>query len=872
MGSSEEPLPQPPALRHPSSFAPYEADPGTDASQNEAPPQYAEEPAAAERILNDAAGATADGRVDLNLDSKLCRTLSLLVPRSGPKQPNVDRPVSVLPPAYTEQDSWSIPLNIVIQVVGSRGDVQPFVALGNELQRHGHRVRLATHGTFTDFVLESGLEFYPIGGDPTELMAYMVKNPGLIPSMNSLRAGDIQKKRLMIAEILEGCWRSCIEPDPVSQQPFVADAIIANPPSFAHVHCAQALGIPLHLMFTMPWSNTKEFCHPLANINVSNSGISPAVANQVSYMAVEWMTWQGLGDIVNTWRQSLDLEDIPFSEGAGLLETLQIPFTYCWSPALIPKPLDWPDYIDVCGFFFRDAPQYTPESDLGAFLRDGPPPIYIGFGSIVIDDGDKLTAILVDAVKETGVRAIISKGWSKLGANQPADRDIFFLGDCPHEWLFQQVTAVIHHGGAGTTACGLLNGKPTAIVPFFGDQPFWGTMVHAAGAGPMPIPQKMLNSQNFSQAIQYCLTPSALAAARGMAEKMRQESGVKQAVNSFHANLPLDKIRCDIMPTLPAAWSYKMGSQHLKLSKEAAEILTVSRRVKWVDLKRYEPQPIDIQHRRWDPVTALLSSGVKMYAGMAASAADIVIKPAQALMADRPKTGYPNSVGNSNTQALEDPVYGRPAGLDLPEDNQNRRNDKGRAATAVAGSAGAVGGFFKAFTKGVYIDIPHALEEGLRVAPRLYGGEVYDPGPVTDWKSGGIAAGKNFSHGILEGVGGLVMSPVRGAKKEGALGAAKGVGIGVLNLTTKVTSGTLGLLTFTSQGAYKSARASMRKDTGRAIKQSMRAHGIAILREGKQRVDAAAGFFAHASSSFGFKVRFQKLCGDTTMPGSDSPA
>lgn len=117
-------------------------------------------------------------------------------------------------------------------------------------------------------------------------------------------------------------------------------------------------------------------------------------------------------------------------------------------------------------------------------------------------------------------------------------------------------------------------------------QPFWGTMVHAAGAGPMPIPQKMLNSQNLSQAIQYCLTPSALAAARGMAEKMRQESGVNQAVNSFHANLPLDKIRCDIMPTLPAAWSYKMGSQHLKLSKEAAEILTVSRRVKWVDLKR----------------------------------------------------------------------------------------------------------------------------------------------------------------------------------------------------------------------------------------------------------------------------------------------
>jgi hypothetical protein len=236
-----------------------------------------------------------DGRIDLNLDSKLCRTLSLLVPRAEAKQPNTDRPVSTSsPPAYFQQQTeCGIRLNIVIQVVGSRGDVQPFIALGNELQRHGHRVRLATHDTFANFVRESGLEFYPMGGDPTELMAYMVKNPGLVPSMKSLRAGDIQKKRLMVAEMLEGCWRSCIQPDPQSQRPFTADAIIANPPSFAHVHCAQALGIPLHLMFTMPWSRTKHFCHPLANVNVNNSGISPAVANQISYMAVEWMTWQG---------------------------------------------------------------------------------------------------------------------------------------------------------------------------------------------------------------------------------------------------------------------------------------------------------------------------------------------------------------------------------------------------------------------------------------------------------------------------------------------------------------------------------------------------------------------------------------------------
>jgi UDP:flavonoid glycosyltransferase YjiC (YdhE family) len=163
-----------------------------------------------------------------------------------------------------------------------------------ELQRHGHRVRLATHDTFCDFVRSSGLEFFPVGGDPAELMAYMVKNPGLMPSMKSLRAGDIQKKRKMVAEMLGGFWRSCVEPDPATHTPFVAEAIIANPPSFAHVHCAQALGVPLHLMFTMPWTSTRRFCHPLANLSgKGESGVSKEVANYVSFMAVEWMTWQG---------------------------------------------------------------------------------------------------------------------------------------------------------------------------------------------------------------------------------------------------------------------------------------------------------------------------------------------------------------------------------------------------------------------------------------------------------------------------------------------------------------------------------------------------------------------------------------------------
>ena len=166
-------------------------------------------------------------------------------------------------------------MNIVIQIVGSRGDVQPYVALGQVLKnKYGHRVRLATHPTFRDFVTENGLEFFSIGGDPAELMAFMVKNPGLMPGMESLKSGDIGKRRKGIYEMVTGCWRSCVEAgdgtgiaasdDMVSGQasfdgnvslgtdakPFVADAIIANPPSFGHVHIAEKLGIPLHLTFT----------------------------------------------------------------------------------------------------------------------------------------------------------------------------------------------------------------------------------------------------------------------------------------------------------------------------------------------------------------------------------------------------------------------------------------------------------------------------------------------------------------------------------------------------------------------------------------------------------------------------------------------
>lgn len=180
--------------------------------------------------------------------------------------------------------------------------------------------------------------------------------------------------------------------------------------------------------------------------------------------------------------------------------------------------------------------------------------------------------------------------------------------------------------------------------------------------------------------------------------------------------------------------------------------------------------------------------------------------------------------------------------MDVPSDTGSRSISTIRspATEALIGSAAGVGGFFKYMYRGMLLDIPLAVTEGMRNAPKLYSGEVYDPGAVTDWKSGGVAAGKNFAHGMVEGMGGLVMSPIRGAKKAGALGAAKGVGIGLLNMGTKSTSGVLGLVAFPIHGMYQSVRATMKRDTRKMIKEARKVEGLdAVVTRGHDggRVD-----------------------------------
>lgn len=527
-------------------------------------------------------------------------------------------------------------LNIVIMVIGSRGDAQPFLKIGKILkEEYGHRVRIATHPAFREFIeKDSGCEFFSVGGDPSELMAFMVKNPGMIPKLETVRAGDIGRRRAAMAEMFEGFWRACtaVTDDERDTQnlrmmgdrdPFVADAIIANPPSFAHIHCAEALGIPLHLMFTFPYTPTQAFPHPLASIKKSN--VDPGYTNWISYPLVEMMVWQGLGDLVNDFRvRTLGLDPVSTLWAPGATYRLHVPVTYLWSPGLVPKPEDWGDEIDVSGFVFLDlASTFKPPEELTKFIEASgdEPLVYIGFGSIVVDDADKFTQMIFDAIKMAGVRALVSKGWGGLGLKDTPDY-IYMLENTPHDWLFPKVSACVIHGGAGTTAIALKCGRPTMIVPFFGDQHFWGSMVGRAGAGPEPVPYKDLTAEKLAEGIRQCVAEDCRREAERIARDIELEGdGARNAVGAFHEHLLRRggrSMRCSILGDHVAVW--RLRGTNIKLSALAADIIVEKGCTTWKRLKL-------VRHEEWndfegpgEPVTgaagSLISSAGEIFSGI----------------------------------------------------------------------------------------------------------------------------------------------------------------------------------------------------------------------------------------------------------------
>jgi sterol 3beta-glucosyltransferase len=439
-------------------------------------------------------------------------------------------------------------LSIVVMVVGSRGDVQPFIPIGRRLAER-HRVRIATHREFRPMVERAGLEFYPLAGNPHEMMEYIVKTGGsIVPTHLNQIWEDVPKKRAMIAEILASTWRACTEGDPEQPgaRPFRADAIVANPPSYGHIHCAEALHIPLHMIFTMPWNATCAFPHPFAQIDPSTHR---PVENFFSYGIIDLLVWAGIGDLVDAFRmETLKLPPIALTDGAALLEDHEVPFTYLWPASLVPKPKDWGPHIELANFIEDEqAHAYEPPQALLDFLAAGEAPIYVGFGSVVAEDPVALTRTIFTALDKAGARGIVSEGWAHLGGEAPPP-NVYVIGDCPHDWLFARCRAVCHHGGAGTTAAGLRAGLPTVVVPFFGDQFFWGRVVADAGAGPEPIPIRRLDSELLMAAFDACRRPQIRERASELGARLRATDGVAVAAQSVERHLPASALCCSHDP------------------------------------------------------------------------------------------------------------------------------------------------------------------------------------------------------------------------------------------------------------------------------------------------------------------------------------
>ncbi|KAF8635973.1 hypothetical protein AX15_000137 [Amanita polypyramis BW_CC] len=399
--------------------------------------------------------------------SPLSRSLATVVRVNFPLDIKLRLPKTVnIPPEVIGKRP---PLHFMCLTIGSRGDVQPYIALGLGLKQYNHRVTIVTHGEYKNWVEHFGIEHRTAGGDPGRLMKLSVENKMFSPEFFRKTFQDF---RSWLDELLIDAWNACQD----------AEVLLESPSTMAGIHIAEALKIPYFSTFTMPWTKTSEFPHPF----LSPPG-SPATFNSASNVI-----WHAISGQVNRWRrQILSLN----STEMGYRAQSKLVHIYNFSQAIVPKPLDWGDNIVISGYWFlKDAEvNWTPPLSLLKWMEDArrnnKPIVYIGFGSITVPRPNRVTAQIVKAVTRSGVWAIISKGWSRRMANVEDIPEVTIPSQCyvldkvPHDWLFPRIDAAMHHGGAGTTGASLRAGIPTLIRPWFGDQFFWASRVEKLGAG-----------------------------------------------------------------------------------------------------------------------------------------------------------------------------------------------------------------------------------------------------------------------------------------------------------------------------------------------------------------------------------------------------
>lgn len=422
-------------------------------------------------------------------------------------------------------------MNITCLTIGSRGDVQPYIALCKGFIAQGHHAKIATHKEFGPWVERHGIEFAEVEGDPADLMRICVENGMFTPAF-FLEANS--KFRSWLDGLLITSYEACKG----------ADLIIESPSAMAGIHIAEKLQVPYFRAFTMPWTRTRAYPHAFSVPSSKKGG----AYNYMTYTLFDNVFWLAISGQINRWRgKTLGLMPTSLDK----LQQNKVPFLYNFSPKVVAPPLDFSEWIKVTGYWFLDeGDSYRPPPDLEEFInkarRDNVKLVYIGFGSVTVADSKQLMQQVMDAVKKADVRCILSKGWSdrfdvkkpSTGVQEeeaPLPDYIHSIRSAPHDWLFSRVDAVVHHGGAGTTGASLRAGVPTIIKPFFGDQFFFATRVEDLGVG---IKLDKITSHQLGKALWIATHDGRMQIkAKELGEGIRGEDGVQVAIKEVWRGL-----------------------------------------------------------------------------------------------------------------------------------------------------------------------------------------------------------------------------------------------------------------------------------------------------------------------------------------------
>jgi UDP:flavonoid glycosyltransferase YjiC (YdhE family) len=405
-------------------------------------------------------------------------------------------------------------MNITILTYGSRGDVQPFLALALGLRRASHAVRLAAPHRFAALAARTGVDFVPLPGDPEEISL----------RLNAARYNLFAQVKGMAEYIF-----SIAEPGARAAFAACADAdLIVH--SFLFTtgghSIARNRGIPDVSIQTFPM-----FAPTRAFPNVAAANLPAGAPSYFSHWFATQIFWHGgnLG-FRGLRKKAPAVFDLQLSWPFTGEEESRTPLLFAFSPVVIPRPVEWKSaHIHIPGYFFlEELEPYRPTAELEAFLSAGDAPVCITFGSMINQEAGRIHSVMLSALARLGKRAVFLTGWGgPAGENTP---DCFYLDSAPHSWLFPRCQAVIHHGGAGTTAACLRAGIPNLILPHTADQPFWGKRVAAIGAGPRPIAINALSVETLSAALAQMDSPALRGRAAEIGRLIQAEDGVSAAV------------------------------------------------------------------------------------------------------------------------------------------------------------------------------------------------------------------------------------------------------------------------------------------------------------------------------------------------------